>query len=279
MQKSTDTNDVDLTNPLAEVTMKSGTWVAVQADQGQYREDPGRIDLEGDVHLYHDQGYEMTTSAASMDLDQGIAWGTQPTEVHGPRADINAQGFKMLQEENEIIFTGPSRLVLKPEPEEASAESGRGTGKHGHAVRNRIRLLELLGFLAVVAPVTLAAPASADNTNAAMPPPLVNYFPAAPQAAPAKASVSSPSTPASTSNSTQAAAPQIPAETPEAAAAAPPVAAPPVAAPPVAAQKAEGSTNHVTVPAGALDITADGTLEWLRQQQVYVARGQRLGDA
>ena len=131
VQKSTDTNDVDLTNPLAEVTMKSGTWVAVQADQGQYREDPGRIDLEGDVHLYHDQGYEMTTSAASMDLDQGIAWGTQPTEVHGPRADINAQGFKMLQDENEIIFTGPSRLVLKPEPEEASAETGTapaGTG-------------------------------------------------------------------------------------------------------------------------------------------------------
>jgi lipopolysaccharide export system protein LptC len=120
VQKSADNNDVDLTNPLAEVTMKSGTWVAVQADQGQYREDPGRIDLEGDVHMYHDQGYEMTTSAASLDLDEGIAWGTQPTEVHGPRADINAQGFKMLQDENEIIFTGPSRLVLKPEPEEAA---------------------------------------------------------------------------------------------------------------------------------------------------------------
>jgi lipopolysaccharide export system protein LptA len=36
---------------------------------------------------------------------------------------------------------------------------------------------------------------------------------------------------------------------------------------------AQGTTSNVNVPVGALDVTADGTLEWLRQQQVYVARG------
>ncbi len=89
-----------------------------------------------------------------------------------------------------------------------------------------------------------------------------------------KATPTLPKTPAATLPATVPATlpappltPEIPAETPEAAAVAPPA---PATAP---AQTALGTTNNVNVPVGALDITADGTLEWLRQQQVYVARG------
>ena len=110
-QRASDRNDINMENPSAELTLQKG-WVSLRADHGQYREEPGLITLQGDVHLYEDQGYEMTSSEAAMDLNEGIAWSDKPTEGQGPRGTIHAQGFHMRDEDNSIVFTGPGTLVL-----------------------------------------------------------------------------------------------------------------------------------------------------------------------
>ncbi len=131
VSQASSSNDMDLTNPLAEVTLKNGAWVAIRADKGTYRQDPGTIVLVGNVRLYHDMGYEVTTSAAGLDLVNGIAWSDKPTKGHGSRGEIEGEGFKLIQDSDKIIFTGKSRLLLKPEtdddnvqgPEEAPADN------------------------------------------------------------------------------------------------------------------------------------------------------------
>ncbi len=120
-------NDMDLVNPLAEVTLKNGAWVAIRADKGVYREDPGTITLVGNVRLYHDLGYEVTTSAAAVDLANGIAWSDKPTRGHGPRGEIEGQGFKLIQDSDKIVFTGNSRLLLKPQSDDDAQGPDEGT--------------------------------------------------------------------------------------------------------------------------------------------------------
>ena len=142
-QQAADRNDINLENPLAELTLKSDTanpgWVALRAAHGQYREDPGLITLQGDVHLYEDQGYEIHSSEAAIDLDNGIAWSDKPTEGQGPRGTIHAQGFQMRDEDNTIVFTGPGTLVLQsndeavasPAPEVAAGDAATDHKKAG----------------------------------------------------------------------------------------------------------------------------------------------------
>jgi lipopolysaccharide export system protein LptC len=130
-QQASDRNDIDMENPLAELTMPKG-WVALRGDHGQYREEPGLITLQGNVHLYDDQGYEMRSSEAAMDMNAGIAWSDKPTEGQGPRGTIHAAGFRMRDEDNSIVFTGPGTLVLHndgvavegPPPDILAADAG-----------------------------------------------------------------------------------------------------------------------------------------------------------
>jgi lipopolysaccharide export system protein LptC len=128
VQKNNGTNDIDMVNPLAEITLKSGAWVAIRGNSGEYREDPGLITLVGDVRLYHDLGYEVQSSAAALDLDQGIAWSDKPTFAHGPRGDIWGDGFKLIRDSDKIIFTGKSRMILKQDEEDAGTGTDASTG-------------------------------------------------------------------------------------------------------------------------------------------------------
>ena len=45
---------VEMVNPLAELTLDNGRWVAVKATHGRYDQASGLIDLSGRVELFHD---------------------------------------------------------------------------------------------------------------------------------------------------------------------------------------------------------------------------------
>jgi lipopolysaccharide export system protein LptC len=122
VQTATSSNDVDLTKPVGKLTLQNGAWITISADQGQYKEDPGMITLEGDVVMTHENGYQVKTESASIDLDDGVAWSDRPTTGQGPRGEVEGEGFRMVQEGDKIIFTGKSRLVMLPDPEDAPTD-------------------------------------------------------------------------------------------------------------------------------------------------------------
>jgi lipopolysaccharide export system protein LptC len=103
---------VDLRVPKADMSMEDGTWLAVMARNGRYHREAETVDLQGDVVLFHDQGFEMKTEFAHIDLKSGVAEGDQPVEGQGPGGSLTAEGFTILEKGERIIFTGKSHMVM-----------------------------------------------------------------------------------------------------------------------------------------------------------------------
>ena len=107
-------NLIELELPKADITLQDGTWLALTARAGEYDREAGRLDLEGAVSLFHDQGFELQTSAARISLAEGIAEGDEPVQGFGAAGAIESEGFRVLDRGRRIIFTGRSQLTLVP---------------------------------------------------------------------------------------------------------------------------------------------------------------------
>jgi lipopolysaccharide export system protein LptC len=106
---------VDMVNPIAELTLQNGHWVAVKADRGRYDQAAGLIDLSGHVELFHDEGYRFTTERAHVEFPKNLVWGDLAVEGRGPKGEIFARGFRVINNGDAITFTGAGRLILRPD--------------------------------------------------------------------------------------------------------------------------------------------------------------------
>ena len=107
-------NTVALTKPVGDMTLEDGTWVQLQAATGWFQRDRRLLDLEGEVTLFHDAGYEIHTARARIDLDAGRAEGDDPVAAQGPPGTLDGTGFRLEEKGAVVIFTGPARMVLVP---------------------------------------------------------------------------------------------------------------------------------------------------------------------
>jgi lipopolysaccharide export system protein LptC len=105
---------IQLQSPTADITLENGTWIALTAESGDYRQKEQTIELEGDVNLFHDAGYEFHSESAFIDLADGSAFGFEPVTGQGPFGAVSSIGFQVLDQGERIVFTGPARLVLFP---------------------------------------------------------------------------------------------------------------------------------------------------------------------
>ena len=103
---------VKLTKPKADVTLAGDSWVAIAAPQGTFWRKPRVLNLVGGVDLFHDDGYEFQTEEARIDFRIGAASGDTPVKGHGPFGTVDAEGFRIVESGNRIIFNGKSRLVI-----------------------------------------------------------------------------------------------------------------------------------------------------------------------
>jgi lipopolysaccharide export system protein LptC len=113
MQLGNTDDTIDLTDPKGDITLQDGTWMLLQADHGLYYRQPGLLELDGNVVLNHDAGYEVRTERASIDLRGKTARGDRPVEGQGPFGTIEGQGFEAEEAGKVIIVTGPATLVIQ----------------------------------------------------------------------------------------------------------------------------------------------------------------------
>jgi lipopolysaccharide export system protein LptC len=106
---------IDLTGPRAEIAAADGSRVEVTATAGVYDRGQEVLELTGEVSLRQQEGYEMHTSVARVQLKDNVASGDAPVKGTGPVGEIAAAGFIARQEDNVVVFTGPATLVLKGE--------------------------------------------------------------------------------------------------------------------------------------------------------------------
>jgi lipopolysaccharide export system protein LptC len=103
-----------LEGPKGDITLQNGAWLALTAYTGVYLTQGQLLDLFGDVKLFHDRGYELTTDTAHIDMTAGTAQGNDPVQGQGVFGDITSEGFRLLDHGQTIIFTGKAKLHIAP---------------------------------------------------------------------------------------------------------------------------------------------------------------------
>ena len=121
-QSSENQNLIELEMPRGDVTLNDGAWLAMDAQQGLYNRDNELLDLEGDVVLFHDRGFELRSQSAQVDLEAGTAVGYETTEGQGPSGSSLSEGFLVLERGDVLVFTGKSRLIIYPNNDDGSAQ-------------------------------------------------------------------------------------------------------------------------------------------------------------
>src|SRR5581483_11033446 len=106
-------NLMSLEKPKADLQAHDGATVTVTAATGIYQSQAQMLDLFGNVKLVHQNGTEFTTDAARLNVASNSAQGDDPVEGHGPSGDVKAQGFRIYDKGDTLIFTGNADLFLK----------------------------------------------------------------------------------------------------------------------------------------------------------------------
>jgi len=108
-----DENIVDLDGPRADMLLNGGAWVMLESREGRFDRGRNHLDLAGDVTLWHDNGTMLVTESAAIELHEGAAQGDAPVAAQGPFGTLTAQGFRLTDRGQVVIFTGQSRLMLE----------------------------------------------------------------------------------------------------------------------------------------------------------------------
>lgn len=112
-----DTENVLLDNINADILLKDGDWMSLLSKTGTYNIKRKHIDLKGKVNLLINNGYEINTESAYIDLNENIASGNETVTVHGPLGNMTAQGFIVRDNGRSIMFHGGVKLITKPPSE------------------------------------------------------------------------------------------------------------------------------------------------------------------
>lgn len=116
--KATERKDVNdsiiLNTPQADMTLKDGNWLMIGASYGEFLRNQSLLDLKGDVSLFQDQGYEMHTENATLNIENGSGDGDRTINVQGSFGLLTAEGFKFRDKGEVFFFKGPAKLILNP---------------------------------------------------------------------------------------------------------------------------------------------------------------------
>jgi lipopolysaccharide export system protein LptC len=109
-----DDRHISLKKPLADITMSSGAYVALTANDGLLDRDADIITLNGDVTLFHDNGLSFQTDSATINLKEKTAQGSDVVEGQNGDGELVSQGFRVLDDGDTIEFTGKAYMKIYP---------------------------------------------------------------------------------------------------------------------------------------------------------------------
>jgi lipopolysaccharide export system protein LptC len=84
-----------LKNVEADQTLKNGQWMTTTAPHGWLDADAKFMRLTGAIAVFTDQGFEMHTDLANIDLAKGVAIGPHRVWGHGPSGTFLADRFRI----------------------------------------------------------------------------------------------------------------------------------------------------------------------------------------
>jgi lipopolysaccharide export system protein LptC len=104
----------NLKNVEADLTLEKGRWLNATAVHGLIDMDKHWLALDGGIAIYSDDGYELHTARADVDLKQGIFKGQTEVTGHGPAGTLRADAFEVDRNSNQITLQGHVQMTLLP---------------------------------------------------------------------------------------------------------------------------------------------------------------------
>jgi lipopolysaccharide export system protein LptC len=105
-------DNVQFTNPEADITLSNKTWLAAKAKTGIFNHAADTLVLTDEVSIYHDSGYELHAQDMHIDLKNKTASTALPVQGQGPIGTIEGKNMVVQDQGNLIVFGGPATLVL-----------------------------------------------------------------------------------------------------------------------------------------------------------------------
>jgi lipopolysaccharide export system protein LptC len=100
-----------------DTTTDGGVWMHMSARSGVFDRAADRLELTGDVSLYTDQGNEIHSPKATIDMGRGEVRGDDRVAGHGPYGHFRADSFEIREEGNVLLLRGNVQLVVEPSGE------------------------------------------------------------------------------------------------------------------------------------------------------------------
>lgn len=114
VQIGSDAKRARLQNVQADLTIGKQDWISATAAHGIVDSDAGSLALGGGIAIFSDQGYELHTQSAQVDLGNGVMTGPTITG-HGPLGTLRADRFRMDQNSRQILLEGNVHMTLIPQ--------------------------------------------------------------------------------------------------------------------------------------------------------------------
>lgn len=95
VQDPRDAKKAELRSVEADITLKSGEWLNATATRGWINATLQKLWLKGAIDVFSDTGYEVHTTAATIDMQTGTVVGNEFVSGQGPLGTFRADRFKI----------------------------------------------------------------------------------------------------------------------------------------------------------------------------------------
>lgn len=103
---------VDLVRPRAEMNLGENRAFAITANEGRYEQESSKLNLTGGVTVEDGRGNELYIDRVDVDLDGSALVADTPVRGSGPSGTIDAEGLRLEDGGDKVIFTGRTTLTL-----------------------------------------------------------------------------------------------------------------------------------------------------------------------
>jgi lipopolysaccharide export system protein LptC len=111
IQEAGNPKRVHLTRIEADFSQDAG-WINADAASGLADLNAGILQMDGGIDAFTDQGYELHTRSAFVDLNKGVLHGHEPVTGQGPMGDIRADQFHFDRDSKILTLSGHVHMTI-----------------------------------------------------------------------------------------------------------------------------------------------------------------------
>ncbi len=101
-----------LTKVEADLALDRGSWINANASSGLIDMQAGSLQLAGGINVFSDQGYELHTATAAVDINKGVVHGREEVTGQGPNGSLRADQFQIDRNNRLLTLIGHVRMTI-----------------------------------------------------------------------------------------------------------------------------------------------------------------------